>query len=82
VPRDVVMAHTPAEHREAARAVVDRLVGEAMLVEAARETGHSSQPPTPHATPTITRYDDLQMLLQIDPVHDVDATGWPNPVGQ
>jgi hypothetical protein len=82
LPRDVAIALAPDEHRDAARAIVDRLVGDAMLVEAAREAVQPSQPPTPNAPPTMTRYDDLQMLLQIDPVHDVDATGWPNPVGR
>jgi hypothetical protein len=27
--------------------------------------------------PTIDRFDDLQDLLMLDPVHDVDHTGWP-----
>ncbi len=28
-------------------------------------------------TPTIERFDDLQELLLLDPVHDVDLEGWP-----
>jgi hypothetical protein len=27
--------------------------------------------------PTIQRFDDLQDLLLIDPVHEVEPTGWP-----
>lgn len=27
--------------------------------------------------PVLERFDDLQELLLIDPVHDVDTTGWP-----
>jgi len=27
--------------------------------------------------PTIERFDDLQELLLLDPVHDVDLEGWP-----
>jgi hypothetical protein len=27
--------------------------------------------------PTIDRFDDLQELLLLDPVHDVDQAGWP-----
>jgi hypothetical protein len=29
------------------------------------------------AEPTIERFDDLQQLLLLDPVHDVDLAGWP-----
>jgi hypothetical protein len=28
--------------------------------------------------PSLTAYEDLQDLLTIDPIHDVDDTGWPN----
>lgn len=27
--------------------------------------------------PIINRYSDMQELLLLDPIHDVDATGWP-----
>jgi hypothetical protein len=29
------------------------------------------------STPQLERYEDLQNLLLLDPVHDVDETGWP-----
>ncbi|MBU0678740.1 MAG: PqqD family protein [Verrucomicrobia bacterium] len=28
--------------------------------------------------PSLDKYDDLQDLLLADPIHDVDAGGWPN----
>ena len=28
--------------------------------------------------PTITKYEDMQEMLLADPVHDVEASGWPN----
>jgi hypothetical protein len=28
-------------------------------------------------TPEVERFDDLQELLLVDPVHEVDPTGWP-----
>ena len=28
--------------------------------------------------PVLNRYDDMQQLLLLDPIHDVDANGWPN----
>jgi hypothetical protein len=29
--------------------------------------------------PALQRFDDLQDLLMLDPIHDVDQTGWPLP---
>jgi hypothetical protein len=29
--------------------------------------------------PVLNRYTDMQDLLLLDPVHEVDETGWPNP---
>ena len=28
--------------------------------------------------PTITGFNDMQELLLLDPIHDVDETGWPS----
>ena len=29
--------------------------------------------------PVLNRYDDLQTLALLDPIHDVEEDGWPNP---
>jgi len=31
----------------------------------------------PFVLPVLERYTDMQELLLIDPIHDVDETGWP-----
>jgi hypothetical protein len=31
----------------------------------------------PFTRPSITVYSDMEDLLLLDPIHDVDATGWP-----
>jgi hypothetical protein len=31
------------------------------------------------APPTLDKLTDLEELLALDPIHDVDATGWPRP---
>lgn len=36
----------------------------------------SSRPP--FSKPVLHRYTDMQELLLLDPIHDVDETGWPN----
>jgi hypothetical protein len=28
--------------------------------------------------PVLNKYDDMQEMLLLDPIHDVDETGWPN----
>ena len=30
-------------------------------------------------TPVLEKYTDMQDLVLLDPVHEVDATGWPQP---
>lgn len=30
--------------------------------------------------PQLNKYSDMQELLLLDPIHDVDETGWPKPV--
>jgi hypothetical protein len=40
--------------------------------------------PTAFTPPVYDRYTDMQQLLMIDPIHEVDVTGWPvkgPPVG-
>jgi hypothetical protein len=31
----------------------------------------------PYTVPALTRYDDLDDLLLLDPIHEVDDAGWP-----
>jgi hypothetical protein len=32
----------------------------------------------PFASPILQKYSDMEDLLLLDPIHDVDETGWPN----
>jgi Coenzyme PQQ synthesis protein D (PqqD) len=32
----------------------------------------------PWAPPTVERYDDMRDFLLVDPIHEVDQTGWPS----
>lgn len=34
--------------------------------------------PDPFAPPLLETFTDLQELLMLDPIHDVDAAGWPH----
>jgi len=50
---------------------------------AARDRSSSDEAATnqrpPFLKPVLTRFTDMQELLLLDPVHDVDETGWPRP---
>jgi hypothetical protein len=36
-----------------------------------------SEPPLAFEMPVLRKYSDLEDLLLLDPIHDVDAAGWP-----
>ena len=42
-------------------------------------TGATVSPPTPGSTftPSLVVFSDMEDLLVLDPIHDVDAAGWP-----
>ena len=47
---------------------------------------HPEDPPQPDRTYSIeslvlNKYSDMQEMLLIDPIHEVDEQGWPNPGG-
>lgn len=31
----------------------------------------------PYETPSLETYSDMQAMIALDPIHEVDATGWP-----
>jgi len=45
--------------------------------EAKSEGGMGDQAKAPFVAPVLNRYSDMRDLLLIDPIHDVDETGWP-----
>jgi hypothetical protein len=57
-------------------ALVCRLIEADILVEAKREPCPAKWH-EPYETPLLEAYTDMQELLLLDPVHDVDADGWP-----
>jgi hypothetical protein len=38
--------------------------------------------PNLYTAPDLKCYDDLADMLALDPVHDVDAAGWPTPLSR
>jgi hypothetical protein len=66
-------------------AFVDRLQEEGLVVDAGQDAGVTvtvrpvaeGGARQPFAAPVLDKYTDMQDLVLIDPVHQVDATGWP-----
>ncbi|PLX81057.1 MAG: pyrroloquinoline quinone biosynthesis protein PqqD [Desulfuromonas sp.] len=40
-----------------------------------------SSPEIPYAPPELEKFTDMQDLLLLDPIHEVDESGWPHPMG-
>ena len=66
----------------AVEAFLAALLGED-LVEAVDDVADEATPeptaePVPFVAPELQRFDDLQELLLLDPIHDVSTEGWPH----
>jgi len=68
-------------------AVVDllaRLCGESLLepvdgdVPLPSDPSANGAPRRPFLPPVLERFDDMQDFLLVDPIHEVDDTGWPH----
>jgi hypothetical protein len=70
---------------------VSRLLGELQaegLVEQSEDAGPpivvdgAEGPREPFQAPVLEKHTDMQDLILLDPVHEVDARGWPHPASQ
>lgn len=62
------------------RAFIDALVEEGLLTEEPDEPAvpvFLSNVSGQYVAPIIERYDDMEELLLLDPIHEVDDAGWP-----
>lgn len=72
------------EIRRSVRNLVEELVAESLIVPLASAPSPTSPEAPgpldldkPFVLPVLERYTDMQELLLLDPIHDVDETGWP-----
>lgn len=75
---------TGADITADARRFLDRLVDEG-LVRARADADRATSPATAsivagtvYEAPVLEKYADMEALLLLDPIHDVDESGWPN----
>ena len=81
------------EYGASAQRFVDELMAAGVLTET--ERGRESSRLGPHpvppnglglgwptrlAPPVIERYEDIAEIIAMDPIHDVDASGWPRKI--
>jgi hypothetical protein len=61
-------------------AFLDELVNEGLIADepGAAKRPHSVALPPAFAAPRLETFTDLQELLMLDPIHEVDAAGWPH----
>lgn len=72
--------------KSATHSFVQHLVDEALIVPASAGVAEAamalSAPPAggprPFDAPAIQKFTDMQGLLLVDPIHEVDAMGWPH----
>lgn len=83
-------ADCPPTARGDVERLLEQLVSEGLAVRSANGVPAAGAPaeaiPAARATaaytpPGLERFDDLKDLLLLDPIHDVDAAGWPNAKG-
>jgi hypothetical protein len=74
----------PDTLRSAVADLVARLRDESLLepvdgdAPLAADTAANGAPRRPFAPPVLERFDDMQDFLLVDPIHEVDDTGWPH----
>lgn len=74
---DIVAPYDGAEADEI-RNFMATLVSERLIKPADDVRAPAGRPaPRPFSSPTLERFDDLQGLLMIDPIHEVSEAGWP-----
>jgi hypothetical protein len=83
------MARRHSDHgalaEDATRDLVTELFSEGLVVDAAVNGNGHFQPVAspqdagePFAAPVLKKYTDMEYFLQLDPIHEVEAAGWPH----
>ena len=67
---------------------IDQLIEECIITELAEDIpenemfshpfGNNGIDKPPFEMPKLSKYTDMKDLLALDPIHEVDETGWPN----
>jgi len=75
----------PEEIADTVFAFITRLKNESLVVNGETRSEGARPPATPRDVkrvfrkPVLQAYRDMQGMLSLDPIHDVEAAGWPVP---
>jgi len=75
----------PAEVAMAIAAFLDDLEREDLIIKTESPLGNGSPPPetpserTRFQAPVLNKYRDMEDMLMLDPIHEVEESGWPAP---
>ena len=74
---------TESDVSAAVREFMESLAGDGLIVAEPSTNGHGPPERAPGAwvPPVFERYTDMKDYFLLDPIHEVDATGWPNRQG-
>jgi|SRR5829696_7467917 len=77
--RPSVVAAATGSAVEDVAAFAAALLAEELAIPAAEEAPAPAPEALPPGAPTVQRFDDMQDLLMLDPIHDLDLDrdGWP-----
>ena len=82
---DFIASRYGADRRSVAHGVSEflrHLVNEKLVVAAPGANGARPDPreapAIPYADPVLHKYSDMEELLLVDPIHEVEDSGWPN----
>jgi hypothetical protein len=84
----LVSAFAPGEQRqgdvrESVEVLLERLSAESLIIAEPVEAGGNHSGPAAEVAefeaPRFEKYDDMQDFFLLDPIHEVDASGWPAP---
>ncbi len=83
--RDALLEHVATTYAsapagEGVAALLDELAQEGLvdLTTEPQSVSHAAALPLPYEVPRVEKFTDLQDLLMLDPIHEVDAAGWPH----
>jgi hypothetical protein len=70
--------------RESVEELLERLAAESLIVAEPVDAGANHAGPPAEVgfefeAPRFEKYDDMQDFFLLDPIHEVDASGWPAP---
>lgn len=75
--RESLLASIDADAQHEVHAFLDELIAEGLLEDVAPPQIRASEFSV-YSTPRVEKFTDLQELLMLDPIHEVDAAGWPH----